>query len=654
MVRTIGIDPGECAVKIIEIDGSYRKLRLLRAESVSIDEPGGRLEAVAAAARAALDGGMRGEVFLGHPCREAVLRVIELPFQGHEAIRKVVKAEVEGEIHSHVVDDMVVDFHEIGTTPEKGTKVLVASVPKDNLRKQLKALSGKGIEPETVDLDTMALWRAAHWAGAFATAEGAVAVPGAAAPVTAVVDFGARSTKVILVEGEQLVEMRALRLGDAAIADEIARRHTMAGSLAREAVRACLRKGTDQTVLVMDAPPAVAGDEPTAEPTQREVTVTFAEVEAAQTAFLQRLAREMVRYLTSSGRGSNVSTLWITGGAAKLPGLRDLLREVFTVEPKELDLLAGLQHTLDPEVAAELGPTLAVALGLALTKLGGPDGLDLRQEDLAFTRGFERVKTPLAIVCVLGLLSLLLYATLLSRELQNLELEIGRTYIDPKNPKALPLFHGQINSVFASKWFEDPRNFRLEQSRGKDYVYRDLVTELASLPVHRRIAVVREKLKVVVDQKQKESGIYEDVSLESGLAVLVRFSQMMKAVEPNLGRYLMLRLSLEMKAPSRYLEFVVAFRGDDFRDRLGALERAIDEEYARPDSPFMQPTGQAARSKESLFKPDPAVRGSYYTIRLGVKNSFEPFGPSASTSVGSLDSGGRGSVGAVASGLEVK
>ena len=625
MVRTVGIDPGDHSVKVVELDGNYRKVKLLRVHTETFADGGDRAEAIAAASRAGLDLGMRGEVFLGHPCREAVLRVIELPFKGRDAIRKVVKAEIEGEIHSHVVDDMVVDFHEVGPGAEGSTRVLVASVPKAGLRQQLQALSALSIEPEAVDLDTMALWRVADWAGAFeAGGEGAV-VGG----VTAVVDLGTRSVKVVLVEGNSLVEMRALRLGDGAIADDVARRNGISAQVARDVVRECLVSGGDCRVEVNEALPAKGSEAnaPEAAPVKRTVTVTHQEVEAAQTAFLQRLARELVRYLTSSGKASQIKALWITGGAIRVPGMREMLQEVFSIEPRELDVLGRLQHDLDAETAADLAPRIATAIGLALGPFGGPTGFDLRQEDLSYTRGFERIKFPLALACMVGLLALIIYGYKLSTELRHLELEIGKTY--QADAKAPPQFYGMLYSVFSTKWFESPQNFRLEQSKGKDYGYKDLVNELVELPVQKRVLFVRDKLAKIAEAKQKESGIYEDISLESGLAVLVRLSEVLKSIEPQLGRYLMMKLDLNMKAPARSLEFVVAFRGDDFRERLAVLEQAFEAEYSKADSPFMRPTGRDNKSKEDLFKPDPSVVGAYYKIKVGVKESFEPFGPSA-------------------------
>lgn len=634
MVRVMGIDAGDGVVTAVEIDGNYRKVRLLAARSAPVADPAARAATLGELAKAAREAGMRGEAWLAHPCREAVLRQIELPFQGREAIRKVVKAEIEGEIHSHAVDDMIVDFLEVGATAEKGTKILVASVPKAGLRAHLEALGGAGIEPERIDLDTLALWRAAHWAGAFATGGGAA--EGAAPTITAVVQLEARTTKVLLVEGEKLVDMRVLRLGDDAVAEDLVRRHGLPLVVARATARACLAAGADQTVEVEAALPAAAGtaDAGAAAPApRRTVVVTHAEVEAAATAFLQRLARELVRYLAASPKAAGIQRLSVTGAGAELPGVQDMLREVFAVAPEPLDLLGKLQHDLDAEQVAAIGPHLATALGVALTRLGGPAGFDLRQEDLAFTRGFERVKFPLALACVVGLLALLLHSTLLSRQLQNLELELGRTILDPKDPKALPQFHGRLHAVLGSRWFDDTRNFRIEQQKGKDYTYRDLVAELQTVPVPRRLALVRDKLKKVVEQKQKESGIYEDVSVESGLAVLVRFAQILLPIEPQLGRYLLTRLSLDM-GRSRGLEFTVAFRGEDFRSRAAQLEAAIEADTKKADSPFVILPGNASKSRESLFRPDSGVVGAYFTIKIGIKPSFDPFGPSARGAVG--------------------
>ena len=641
MVRSIGIDSGDHSVKLVELDGNYRKTRLLSVHTAPVSaaaDPAARAEVIAAAAAAAREEGMRGEYCLGYPCREAVLRVIELPFKGRDAIRKVVKAEIEGEIFSHSVDDMVVDFHEIGEGAEGGTRIIVGSVPKDGLRTQLHALGAQGVDPDKVDLDTMALWRVADWAGIFVDDR----EPNADSEprVTALVDMGARSVKVLLVDGAKLVEMRALRIGDAVIADEVARQHGLDTATAREVVRACLAGGGDQHVEVPEALPAPATGQDAApaetEGKMRRVTVTQDEVEASLAAYLQRLARELARQMTASGKASRIHALWVTGGAYRIPGTKEMLAEVMGVEPQEFDVLSHLQHELSPEQAAELGPRLATAIGLALARFGGPRGFDLRQEDLVLARGFERVKFPMAIACMVAWIAMFVYMTKQSKELGTLEMQIGLTWTNREDPKATPLFYGMLHSVFWGKWFEDPQHFRIEQTKGKDYTYKDLLADLVAAPVHKRLLIVQQKLRLVADQKQKESGVYEDVSLESGLAVLVRYSEMLRAIEPQLGRYLVLKIDLSMKAPNRRLEFTVAFREEGFRDRLKVLQQAIDAEYARADSPFEPPKTREESAKEERFRDsdESGVTGAYYKVIMRVKDSFEPFGPSSANALG--------------------
>lgn len=640
MVKSIGIDPGDRAVKVVELDGSYRKTRLVRVHSAPVASAADDLlrpDAVADVVRAAFDLGMRGDVTLGHPCREAVLRNLELPFKGHDAIKKVVKSEIEGEIYTHAVDDMVVDFHEIGPGAAGGTRVMVASVPKAGLRNQLTSLSAQGIEPEFVDLDTMALWRVAHWAGAFAADADADAAPSGDAstkPVRAVVDVGARSVKIILVEGEQLVDMRAMRLGDAAVAEHVARHYGIPYEEARGAVSECLLAGTDTTVDVAVLPsPAADAAAPVADGPaapgageMRAVTVTHQEVDAAQTAFLQRLARELTRFLTASGLAPRIRGVWVTGGACRSPGLVEMLAAAFGTEVRELDVLGRLQHDLDPAEADALGPTLATAVGLALGRLGGPEGLQLRQEDLALMRGFERIKFPLAIACMVALLALFVHANRRSIELKSLHLHIGQQHIDPARPRAA-IFHGLLNPLFEKKWFEDENYFSMARGN-KSYAFKDLFEEVASAPMHKRVQIIRDRLRAVADQKQKESGVYEDVSIESGLAALVRWATIVKSVEPQLGRFLVTRLDLDMKAPNRKLEFTIAFRGEDFRTRMAMLDRAIKADIEKADSPFEPPrrSGDDVRELPFSNSEEAQVAGAYFRVLIAIKDSFPPFG----------------------------
>ena len=649
MVRSIGIDSGDRAVHVVELDGSYRKTRLVSARSSVIgagDDPM-RPDIVADAVREAVDAGAKGAMTLGHPCREAVLRTIELPFKGSDAIKKVVKSEIEGEVFAHSVEDTVVDFHEIGEGATGGTRVLVASVPKIGLRNQLTSLDAQGVDPESIDLDTMALWRAADWVGAFAADEDAAA--DGDKPVHAVVDLGARSVKVLLTEGDQLVDMRVLRLGDHVVADQVARQHGLHSEQARLAVSESLASGEDVRVEAASAADegavaegGEAGEDasasaPTPEPAASSELVPYSDVDAAHTKYLKRLARELTRFLTATSLGPRIRSVWISGSACRGQGVSEMLAAVFGCEPKELDVLSHLAHDLDEAEAAQRSAELAVAVGLALGRLGGPEGFELRQEDLAQTGGFEAVKFPLAIACMVGLLVMFVFANKKSMELRNLELELGK-----QHQPGTSVFHGMLNPIFGNqKWLEDKRNFALKGKSGRTtYKFKDLLAEIEAAPVHERVGIVRKKLRDVARQKQKESGVYEDVSLESGLSVLVRWAEMLKGVEGQLGRYLVSSINLDMGASRPHLTFTVAFRGQDFRARMAVLQRAITVESGKPDSPFLPPETPTPPEKIFTDKAESGQEGAYYDFKMPIKESFEPFG--RSSRVGALARPGRG------------
>ena len=109
---------------------------------------------------------------------------------------------------------------------------------------------------------------------------------------------------------------------------------------------------------------------------------------------------------------------------------------------------------------------------------------------------------------------------------------------------------------------------------------------------------------------------------------------MLKAVEPRLGRYLVSELDLDMGASRPRLIFKVAFRGDDFRARMAVLQRAITDEAAKADSPFLPPTSPTPPEKLFSDRSETGVTGAYFKFEIPIKDSFQAFGPS--TTFGSL------------------
>jgi Tfp pilus assembly PilM family ATPase len=96
------------------------------------------------------------DVYVSHiPGRNAVVRVLSVPFKNP----RVIGATIKGELEPHVplpIDDLVADFAPIGTTDGK-TEVLTVAVRKSSLQEHLEPLTEAGIDPEVVDLDVASL-----------------------------------------------------------------------------------------------------------------------------------------------------------------------------------------------------------------------------------------------------------------------------------------------------------------------------------------------------------------------------------------------------------------------------------------------------------------------------------------------------------------
>jgi type IV pilus assembly protein PilM len=689
MAKATGIDVGGYEVKVVELDGSLRRPRLVRVSIDQVEPPKDESEVERARAEARSvrrlikeDGVSVETASLGFPCREAVLRNLRVPFTGVEAIRKVVKFEVENTIHSHSVDEMVVDFHVRGERAGTETDVLVAAVPKPALRSRLEALEAVGVEPETVDLDTMALFRAGLFCGALTDPIEAVdsgevpdeevgglpeAEEDAEPPVLDVVeqaneavvarlviDVGARSTRLVAATAHgRLIEMRAVRVGLDSVAHEIAKTFRQPYSAAQEAVTAYLSGEEELELLALadddvDVPASVPatssvesprGDEVAAtdsvEPTESgqesddtgPLPIDPAFVGDAHRRMLGRLRREMMRFLTSLGRIRGVEAVFLTGTGVSQEVWR-LTRDVFGVEPRELDVLSRLQHDLSEEEAASVASRLAVAVGLALGMLGSANRMNFRREDLAYTRGFDRIKFPLGIACMLTAFLMFIYGMRLYQQLNTLSVRYGKhqaTSVAGRGGTTTTKheFFGFVGLIVNEGTRQyNPNRFITNEE------YRSLIDELVETPTFERLPVIRKAFLDEFTERQQATGIYEDLTLPSGFAVLARFVELIQEIEKELGGFVVSSIDLDMeqgRGGDGSLSFTIAFRGEDFRAKDLRVRRALEDEFKKPSSPFkdLGGSGRGGASRGERVFTDGA--GAWFDYRIELRAAIDPF-----------------------------
>lgn len=667
MPKAAAIDVGSHNLRVVELEGTAKKAKLTHygiewvPPAAKEDDPEVAADAVSAAVASVLkdEGVPKTNLTMSVPVRDSVMRKLHVPFKGRENVRKVLKAEMESLVHSHAIDEMVAD-HQPLFEDDGGTMVLAAAVPKPPLKIQLDAADRAGLEVEVLAHEAMGLYEAARWCGAFDDADEEVdddavvvtddesAPPSASAAVPArvggadfrvVVQVAGDETVLLLVKDGKLHDIRGLRAGDESLVEEIATAYGLDPGTARWASLEALATG-EEVVVDGLAGPAVPADPE--EATESEVPVAVAESVTVAPALVQRAAdrymasirRELVRFLASVPELTSVRAVTVTGPALDWPGMQELLGEIFGVVPTELDILEHLQHSVPEEDLVKVRRMVPVSVGLALGRIRGANLLQFRQEDLAFTRGFDRIKFPLALVCMLGLFALLLHGMKQQKELQSLEQQLGSTYFyeitsGSERGQQGVQFTGYLNTLFPIRrsrsgsidergWFSDDRNFPKDD-------YKKLKQELAEMEVHKRISHVRKTLKDYLEDSQEEKSFYSDLQMESGFAVLTRLTELWRSVEGQLDRPRLGEISLDLPSKSGKtggtLKFMVVVRGKNFRDEGQVIQQALERDMTKPDSPFLELNMD--RLREEPFSDGEG--GARLTYEIKLRPDFAPF-----------------------------
>ncbi|MHC4922499.1 MAG: pilus assembly protein PilM, partial [Planctomycetota bacterium] len=392
MAKAVGLDIGAHHVRLVEIDGGAKGVRVLRLgerEIVNGEEPD-REEAVREAVDALFQEthASRAEVVMSWPAEACTIREIDVPFIEDDQIRKVIKFEFESHLHSDSIDDVVVDYLSTGETAG-GTRLLTIGASKAPLKTRLTSLDMVRVDPVAVDVDVASLVDAASVAGVLETH-----------PTAVMVDVGARSTKIVLVVDGTIRTARAMRGGIDGLTQRLETDLDGGPDAAAAALESAPRPDDLMAVADTDATEAIL---PPAETSA--ATLQVAVVEDRRTDFVDRLVREISRTLATAAPGLSFPTLLISGRGSTVAGIQQELETALTMDVEPLSLFQNLESPVPPESLEEANAVYAVALGAAVRAIGqGPAHLDLRKEDLAFARRFEQVKGGISAILALLLL----------------------------------------------------------------------------------------------------------------------------------------------------------------------------------------------------------------------------------------------------------
>ena len=321
MARAVGLDIGTRTIKVVELSGSPKAFKVQRVAVREVPqaplvvpegaEPFDATQATAAVVRELFETLKltHDNVAATYDTGTTISREILVPFLEPDKIRKVVKFEAEHHLHSQSVDEVVVNWIKTGETKE-GSRLTIFATGKDELVGRLALMRMAGVEPATIDMDATAVYTCADALGLFTEH-----------PNSILLVVGAHTTALMLVVDGKPRMVRSFLLGVGALPPLLSGgmgRADASGDLFVPAADLQAREAAARQTQTTELAPRDA----------RELSPRDARELSprdAQSEFVKKLHREVIRSLASVRQDSPPSVVFLCGGGALLPEVREAL-----------------------------------------------------------------------------------------------------------------------------------------------------------------------------------------------------------------------------------------------------------------------------------------------------------------------------------------
>ncbi len=350
-------------------------------------------------------------------------RILKLPFSGRSKINQVLPMTIEDEVPFDM-DEMVLSY-EILHTAKDGATVLAAMAKRDDVARLLEWLEMAGIEPKALTMTGSALSvTAAH-------------VLAGVAGASAVVDIGEQSTDAVIMNDGRIALVRSIPEGGEEVTANLARALGIDAAAAER--------------LKVEAGRILAGDDESGD--ARVVKLSHALVDAHQ-LLLGRL-RQTIRSSEMAGQ-FKIKTLYLTGGASRLPGFAEHLSRELGVPVEPFPSLSPRLPSL-VEADDEKNRAYGVAIGAAVwtAPSNRARAVNFRQGAFAYHKVAQAVQGSLKGAAVMAgiVIALFIVLVLQSRSVQAkriaaLDQQARKIYLDTFTQQPPP---GSIVQAFRTQ-----------------------------------------------------------------------------------------------------------------------------------------------------------------------------------------------------------
>jgi type IV pilus assembly protein PilM len=343
--NVVGLDIGSSAVKLIELKekkgGTFELVKMglerLSPEAIvdgSIMDSSLVVETISRLnSEKAIKNSNYATSLSGH---SVIIKKISLPAMSPEELAESIQWEAEQYIPFDI-NDVNLDYVPLNTSGTgDNIDVILVAVKKEKINDYTSVISQTGKVPVLVDVDAFALQNAYEMN--YSVSEG---------KVLALVNVGASVTNVNVLSGSTSMFWRDITFGGNQYTDAIQREMSLSFEQAED-----LKKGQ------------AVGD--------RTVQQVIPILNSVSEDFAGEL-RKTLDFFTATSGADRVDEIVLSGGGSGVLNLDATLRDKFGIPVTIMDPFKKVtvdEKEFNPELLADLGPSMAIAVGLAMRKLG--------------------------------------------------------------------------------------------------------------------------------------------------------------------------------------------------------------------------------------------------------------------------------------------
>ncbi|MEW5975641.1 MAG: type IV pilus assembly protein PilM [Acidobacteriota bacterium] len=260
-----------------------------------------------------------------------IVKRISLPFMSDEELQESIQWEAEQHIPFDITD-VNLDYQVMSAASSGNTTdVLLVAVKKDKILNHTNVITQAGKAPLVVDIDAFAIQNA------FETNYSS-----AANATVALLNIGASIMNIVVTKGGMPLFTRDVSAGGNQFTDILQKELNLSFEEAE-----VIKKG--KSIEGMDSTNVAALVESVSEVLLLEIQKTF-------------------DFFRATTVGEQIQRIYVSGGCANVQGLLDLLQQRLNLPVEMLDPFKSipLGKGVDGEYLAEMAPSMAVAVGLAL------------------------------------------------------------------------------------------------------------------------------------------------------------------------------------------------------------------------------------------------------------------------------------------------